>query len=446
MGNKKDILPIVMASAIALVITGVVRWMMPGGTVIKQQPLKKELSLPDIPLMIKSEQKKTKEIQVLVTNTNIKKDERIVQGKLTWKTWPANAVQPHFIAQDNKGTPLNNRTDYANALNMWTKSDIPEGIPLTLSMLTSNDPVEVARKQKEAEEAKKREQKKKEKKEDMSIKVGYRAVSFQLDQRTPIPSSMISPGDYVDVRINAFEEGKQKTHVYKGLRIIAIDGRTKRQTSEQENNNNSGGGLFGTGISLGGMSSPKNVTLEVKERMVDIMMKQAGSNGITVMVRSQNEKIEETEMEEQIGEEQHYSSDSSSNSSSDNSLIRGILEMRLNRSSSADILRESAKNRSEEENNLSVLLRNMNNLSMRSATPKSVNGESGVPSGDSSKYEITSGGVGQDSTDKKKDDKKTMRIYRKLRESQEKFDKDGKKSSGGSVGESTGSSMNQGMM
>lgn len=441
MGNKKDILPIVMASAIALVITGVVRWMMPGGTVIKQQPLKKELSLPDIPLMIKSEQKKTKEIQVLVTNTTIKKDERIVQGKLTWKIWPANAVQPHFIAQDNKGTPLNNRTDYANALNMWAKSEIPEGIPLTLSMLTSNDPVEVARKQKEAEEAKKRKQKEKEKKEDTSIKVGYRAVTFQIDQRIPIPSSMISPGDYVDVRISSFEGGKQNTHVYKGLRIIAIDGRMKKQASEQENNNNSGG-LFGTGISLGGMSSPKNVTLEVKERMVDIMMKQAASNGITVMVRSQNEKIEETEMEEQMGEEQSYSSDSSSNSSSDNSLIRGILEMRMNRSSSADILRETAKKRSEEENNISVLLRNMNNLSMRSSATKSGDSGTGLPSGDSSKYEITSGSVGQDSTNKKKDDKKTMRIYRKLVEKQEQFDKDGKKSSG----ESMSSSMNQGMM
>ena len=214
MGNKKDILPIVMASAIALVVTGVVRWMMPGGTVIKQQPLKKELSLPDIPLMIKSEQKKVKEIQVLVTNTTIKKDERIVQGKLAWKTWPANAVQSHFIAQDNKGTPINNRTDYANALNMWAKSEIPEGIPLTLTMLTSDDPVEVARRQKEAEEAKNREKKKKEKEEDTSIKVGYRAVSFQMDQRTPIPSSMIAPGDYVDVRINSFDESKQKAHIY----------------------------------------------------------------------------------------------------------------------------------------------------------------------------------------------------------------------------------------
>ena len=64
MGNKRDIVPIVIASAVALVVTGIIRWMIPSGsTIIKQQPIKKELSLPDIPLMIKSEQKKIKEVQ-----------------------------------------------------------------------------------------------------------------------------------------------------------------------------------------------------------------------------------------------------------------------------------------------------------------------------------------------------------------------------------------------
>ena len=65
-----------------------------------------------------------------------------------------------------------------------------------------------------------------------------------------------------------------------------------------------------------------------------------------------------------------------------------------------------------------------------------------MSSGDSSKYEITSGSVGQDSTDKKTENKKTMRIYRELKENLEKFDDDGKKSSGGSMG----SSMNERMM
>ena len=115
MGNKKDVLPIVVASAVALVITGIVRVFLPTGVVVKQQPLKKELSLQNIPLMIKSEQGKAKEVQVLVTNVEIKKDEKIVQDKLIWRTWPGNVVQPNFIAQDNKGAPLNNRTDHSNA-------------------------------------------------------------------------------------------------------------------------------------------------------------------------------------------------------------------------------------------------------------------------------------------------------------------------------------------
>jgi len=96
-------------------------------------------------------------------------------------------------------------------------------------------------------------------------------------------------------------------------------------------------------------------------------------------------------------------------------------------------LRESAKQQQEKENNLSVLLRNMNNLSMRSTSPKL---SDGAVSGDSSKYEITSGSVGQYSRDKKKDDKKTMKIYRKLIEKQETFDKDGKKNNVGSMSSS----------
>ena len=78
MGNKKDVLPIIMASAVALVVTGIVRWILPGGTVIKQQPLQKELSLPNIPLMIKEEKKKIMDVQVLVTSSAFKKDEKIV--------------------------------------------------------------------------------------------------------------------------------------------------------------------------------------------------------------------------------------------------------------------------------------------------------------------------------------------------------------------------------
>ncbi len=417
MGNKKDIVPIVMASAVALVITGVVRWMIPGGTVVKQQPVKKELSLPDIPLMIKSEQKKIKEIQVLVTNSEIKKDERILQSKLSWRSWPSNAIQPYFIAQDSKGNPLNNKADYTNALNMWAKNEIPAGIPLTLSMLTSNDPAEVARKKKEAEEAekaKKIEREKKEKEADTVIKVGYRAVPFQVDQRTPISKSMISPGDYVDVIINSFEGNKQRTHVYKALKIIAIDGVTKQQKVEKDGNN---GGLFGSGIGLGGSSTPRNITLEVKENLVNVMLKQAGNNGITITVRSKSEKIEE-DFEEEDSLDEGYSPDT------DNNLIKGIWNM--GRSSSAEVLKESKRKRQEEEKNISALLHNMSNFSAQ----MSQKGKDDIraSSQNSGKYEVVSGRIVSESDSKKEKEKDDpVTIYRKLTPDEVQFYKDGKK-------------------
>ncbi|MBO4405241.1 MAG: hypothetical protein J5821_00750 [Alphaproteobacteria bacterium] len=423
MGNKKDILPIVMASAVALVITGIVRWMIPGGTVIKQQPLKKELSLPDIPLMIKSEQKKAKEIQVLVTSTEIKKDERIVQAKLSWKTWPSNAVQPYFIAQDSKGIPLNNRTDYTNALNMWAKNEIPAGIPLTLSMLTSDDPVEIARKKKEAEEAekaKKLQLEKKKKDTENLIKVGYRAVPFQVDQRTPISKSMISPGDYVDVIINSFEGNKQKTHVYKGLKIIAIDGVTTKQDNVQKDNEK--GGLFGSGISFGGASNLKNITLEVKESLVNVMLKQAGNSGITITLRSQREKVEDTDEDTFVDEDRV--------TPSNNNLIKGIWEM--NRSSSAEMLKESARKRQEAERNISALLHNMNSLGVQ--TVQKDREEVKAPVETSSKYEVVSGRIVSETENKKKEEEKDepVKIYRKLTPDEVQFYKNGKRVKGGS--------------
>lgn len=424
MGNKKDIVPIVIASAVALVITGIVRWMIPGGTVIKQQPLKKELSLPDIPLMIKSEQRKIKEVQVLVTSGEIKKDERILQSKLSWKSWPSNAIQPYFIAQDSKGNPLNNKEDYANALNMWAKNEIPAGIPLTLSMLTSIDPAEVARKKKEAEEAEKAKKLSLEKKKqemDTGIKAGHRAVTFQVDQRTPISKSMIAPGDYVDIIINSFEGSKQKTHVYKALKILAIDGVTRQQIVGKDGND---GGLFGSGIGLGVLSTPRNVALEVKESLVNVMLKQAGSNGITIIVRSKDEKIEEDSGEEDLGEEANASL-----TDNDSNLLKGIIEM--SRTSSAEMLKESVKKRQEEEKNISALLHNMSNFSVQ--TPRKAKEEVSSSSEDSSKYEVVSGRIVSE-FDKKNEKEKDepVKIYRKLTPDEVQFYKDGKKVSRGS--------------
>ncbi|MBO7454590.1 MAG: hypothetical protein K5766_01320 [Alphaproteobacteria bacterium] len=418
MGNKRDIVPVVIASAVALVVTGIIRWMIPSGsTIIKQQPLKKELSLPDIPLMIKSEQKKIKEIQVLVTSSEIKKDERILQSKLSWKSWPSNAVQPYFIAQDSKGNPLNNKDDYANALSMWAKNEIPAGIPLTLSMLTRDDPVEIARRKKEAEEAEKAKQAELEKKkeaEESTIKKGYRAVTFQVDQRTPISSSMITQGDYVDVIINSLEGGVQRTYNYKALRILAIDGVTKQPRADKGDNK----GIFG----IGGSSTPRNITLEVKGRHVNDMLKQAGNNGITIIIRGKDEKIEEDFVEEDSENKDSLNEDNSSNAD-DSILIKGLWE--IGKTSSAEMLKESVRKRQEEESNISALLHNMSNFGAQTM-PKGKERDSS--SEDSSKYEVVSGRIVSESNkskDKKKED--SVKIYRKLTSDEVQFQKDDKK-------------------
>lgn len=417
MGNKRDIVPIVIASAVALVVTGIIRWMIPSGsTIIKQQPIKKELSLPDIPLMIKSEQKKIKEVQVLVTSSEIKKDEKILQSKLSWKSWPSNAVQPYFIAQDSKGNPLNNKEDYVSALSMWAKSDIPAGIPLTLSMLTRDDPVEIARIKKEAEEAenaRKAQLEKKKEEEQGAIKAGYRAVTFQIDQRTPISSSMIAQGDYVDVIINSIQAGVQKTYDYKALKILAIDGVTKQPRDEKGNK-----GILG----IGGSLAPRNITLQVRESLVNDMLKQAGNNGITVIIRGKNEKIEEDFPEDDTEKKDSLEEDNSPDVD-DNILIRGLRE--IGKTSSAEMLKESVRKREEEERNISALLHNMSSFGAQS-TPKRK--EALSSSEDSSKYEVVSGRIVSESDKSKnkgKDD--SVKIYRKLTPDEVQFKKDGKK-------------------
>lgn len=418
MGNKRDIVPVVIASAVALVVTGIIRWMIPtGGTVIKQQPVKKELSLPDIPLMIKSEQKKIKEVQVLVTSDEIKKDEKILQSKLSWKSWPSNAVQPYFIAQDSKGNPLNNKEDYASALSMWAKNEIPAGIPLTLSMLTKDDPLEIARIKKEAEEAEKARQaqlEKKKEEEEGAIKPGYRAVTFQVDQRTPISSNMITQGDYVDVIINSLQGGVQRTYNYKALKILAIDGVTKQLRIEKGNNK----GVFG----IGGSSTPRNITLEVKGSQVNNMLEQAGNNGITIIIRSKDEKIEEDLYEDDTEKKDSLDEDNSSDID-ESILIKGL--WKIGKTSSAEMLKESVRKREEEERNLSALLHNMSNFGAQATQKRK---EELSSSEDTSKYEVVSGRIVSESDksrDKEKDD--SVKIYRKLNSDEVQFHKGDKK-------------------
>ena len=421
MNSKKDVLPIVIASAVALLVTGIVRWLIPGGTVIKQQPIKKELSLPDIPLMVKSEKKKVIDAQVLVTTGTIAKDEKITLQKLTWKTWPMNSLQPFFIAKDDKGTPLNNRADYDNALNMWAKSEIAAGTPLNISMLTNSDPAVIAAqraREKAAAEKKKQEEKRK---NENTIKVGYRAVTFSVDQKSSVSTSMISPGDLVDIIMNG--DGNGRSHVYKAIKILAIDGVTK---IENKNTNNSTG-LFEGAMSMTGMLSPRNVTLEIKEKLVNTMLKQAGNNGVIISLRSQKEAVEE---EDQEGVDVSEEADAG-----DPTVLLGALN--INRKTSAEILKDAQKRKAEEERDVAMLISNMNSLSKKISRQSGLGDGDGKSSGEASNYEVVSGKITGNKMDKKDEDTvEPVKIHRNLTTTAVQFSKDGKKLESSSSGSS----------
>ncbi len=424
MGSKKDIIPIVTASVIALVVTGVVKWLLPGGTVIKRQPLKKELSLPDIPLMEKKEKKKVLRVQVLITNAEIKKDQKITESNLIWKKWPADALQAYFIARDKEGNPLNNGADYSNALKMWAKNDIPQGIPLVMDMLTDKDPTIIAeKKKKEQEEKAKKEQeekkKKKEQEESNIIKPGYRAITLPIDQKATISGSMIIPGQLIDVIIDENIGQKIRTHTYRALKIIAVDGKTKEDYLKEENSTSTFGSL-----SVSKFFNPKSITLEVKANMVNIMLKQVGSNGVVLSLRNQNEKVPN------YGEDSSYDEDMSMK----NSLINEIIDM--NRMTSKEILLDSKRKKEREEKNLSMLIKNMNDVGSRGGSTwfdnnksegtSSINEKPDVSAG---KYEISAGRI-IGNVEKQKEEKnkiEVVRIYRKLTPDKVEFDKNGKK-------------------
>ncbi|MDR0753478.1 MAG: SAF domain-containing protein [Holosporaceae bacterium] len=208
MRGKRDVLPIIIAVGVALVITGLVRWIKFGSLTSDQENrTKKELSMPDIPLMARNT-KKTLGDQVLVVTNAIKKDTKITIKDLTWKKWPKDAIQPYFIARDRGGAPLNNKSDYKDAMNMWAVSDIPTGVPLSMNMLTNADPKSIEeKKRREEEERRKKEEEEKKKlqqeKDYTFIAKGMRAITFPVDQRSASSSSMLHPENLVDVLIIA---------------------------------------------------------------------------------------------------------------------------------------------------------------------------------------------------------------------------------------------------
>lgn len=431
MNKKKDILPIIIASVIALIITVVVRFLLPGGTVVQQnESSKKEISMPKIPLMVKETKKK--EVLVLFVATKISKDQKIQEGALSWKKWPEDALQPYFIAKTETGVALNNGADYSNALRMWAANDIPSGVPLTLQMLTNEDPVKKAEAERKAQEAKKaaEEAKKKEevakKKTKQTIEKGMRAVTFSVNQQSAVSTSMLGIGDYIDVLIMQQKNGKNVTHKYKALKILAIDGVTTKPQEEEKK---------GMSINLGAVSnllSPRNLTLEVREDLVDTMLEQANNNGIIVSLRNQEDAVTKA------GEE----SVSMENDKVRDALLKGIVSM--NRNNAVEEMQKVAEAKQTEERNLETLIANMNAIGNRNFG--AANGKDDKATGNTqsqekdSKGQAANGGkiefvsgktVGEEQGKKKQ----SVTIYRKMKSEAISFTDDGKRESADSQGQ-----------
>ncbi|MDR1560938.1 MAG: SAF domain-containing protein, partial [Holosporaceae bacterium] len=410
MKDKNNILPIIIAFVVAFAITALFRWLAPANTGNNQHIAKKEVSLPDIPLLVK-EIKKTADVQVIIVARDIKKNERITLDNITWKKWPHDALQPYFIAKDEKGNALNNSADYANCLEMWAANDIQAGIPLSTRLLTKEDPrkkAEEEKKKKAAAEKKKQAEQKK--KEASIIRKGMRAITFSIDQRSASSSSLMSPGDIVDVLILEPKGDKIKTHKYKALKILAIDGITKTTVEKKESN--SGNFLSEAGLTgVGGFLNPRNVTLEIKENMVDVMIKQASTNGVVLSLRPQlgpHEKLEE----EQRNEENVDLDDINIK----NELLRNIMSM--NSVNSAETMLKIKRQKEEEARNLSMLINSMNSIGQIRDMPNIAKSESAIKAFDkkdyykSGKMEFVRGKT--TGREAEQEDVETVTLYRKL--------------------------------
>jgi Flp pilus assembly protein CpaB len=437
MKEKASTLPIAVSAVIALVITLVARLLFgPSDTASPNQVAKKELSMPDIPLMAK-EIRRAKDVQVLIVAKDIKKDGKIQMDDLTWKKWPEAALQSYFIAKDEQGVALNNGTDYGNAMKMWAANDIPAGIPLTIRMLTNEDPQkkeEEERKKKEEALKKERERRLKEERDRKAefVKKGMRAITFPIDQKTANSSSMMEPGNIVDVLIMEQRGDKVKSHKYVAIKILAIDGITKFEKKHEKEEKESGGllGNINLGSAVGGLLMPKNVTLEVREELVDAMLKQLGNGGVTLSIRNQEEAISEEEAGKEIDE-------------SEDMLTRDIVlqhVMNMNKQSAAKAIVSAKEAKETEEKQLDMLIRNINSLNDKgsaetaeaSANELDAKGSSEkAPAGKmrkvrnprTGKIEFVSGKV----VGEEEPEKRSVRLYRKLTPNEVEFDGNGEK-------------------
>lgn len=433
MREKKDLLPIGIATAIAIVVTVVVRLMFPyaSGEDANNKG-KKNLSVPEIPVVITKKGQLAQESLVLVVSRPIKKNQKITLASLEWKRWPTSALQPNFIAKDSEGRTLNNAADHTSYNgSTWAKSDIQEGLPFLASMCSPEDPVKKAEEEKKKAEEKRRKDLEKEKAESF-IKRGMRAVTFPIDQRLASTSNMFSPGELVDVLIikNGMEA---KTYKYKAVKILAIDGVTKFEGA-RSNGVRQPSGLLGTIQTsvVGSLPIPKNVTLEIREELVDTMLKQAGDRGVILSLRNQKEALEdEDNICEYVGD---GSGDGPFNAKARNRILKSIME--INRTSSAAILQADKAHKSAEENNIASIISNMNALANNARAsradlifaPKSM----ALKNNTSGRYEVVRGKITNkraaeeesDEDDTKKINK-TITIYKKLNSNAIQFNKSG---------------------
>jgi Flp pilus assembly protein CpaB len=300
-----------------------------------------------------------------------------------------------------------------------------EGTPLAMSMLSNEDPkvrAENERKKLEAEKQKKLE----EEKAHSFIKKGMRAVTFSIDQRSASSSNMLSPGDLVDVLIMEQRGEKNRTHKYKALKILAIDGVTKFEKKDEKHSDSLLGGVnLG---SVGGLLAPKNVTLEVKEDRVETMLKQSSASGVILSLRSQSEPVDENEPD--------VVEDGGSDSLGDMSLMENILK--INKSSAAGALLEEKLRQDEEkakkeaqEKGLSLLVDSMSAFRNReseldlNAGTLNKKGKGKGKKKDGSKYEVVSGKVVGDEESEEAEFHTTV-IHKKNNQETIKFDGTGR--------------------
>ncbi|MBR1734494.1 MAG: hypothetical protein IJ730_03465 [Alphaproteobacteria bacterium] len=248
----------------------------------------------------------------------------------------------------------------------------------------------------------------KEKEEDF-IKRGMRAVTFPIDQRSASATTMLKAGDLVDVLIMEQRGERTKTYKYKALKILAIDGVTKFDSTANKSQEDNG--FLSNVVNVSGLMTPKNVTLEVPENLVETLLRQASSNGIILSLRSQLEKVTDTD-NSNIG--------TATNDEFDY-MLQNILDINDNDPSTIQ-LKEDAE-RKKDDDNMKMVIDNI--LLMNSNDEGSSFGSSNNLSG---QYEIISGKVVGDDFDDS--DEKTATVYRKLTPTKVEFDEYGKVSTG----------------